>query len=128
MAAVLAVQALSLAGMATRAETMQPQAAAAHVAAMLAGENGVVLVPRGNDGVGVAGVFLLAAQPGLRVMVVEKPPAEIPAPRVVLALLELDHESRITSSALRAAFATDPCWRLVAEAANLRAFDRVCGG
>lgn len=128
VAALLAVQVLSLAGMATRAETMQPQAAAARAAATLAGANGVVLVPRGNDGVGVAGVFLLAAQPALRVMVVEKPPPEIPARRVVLALLELDRESRITAAALRAAFEADPCWRLAAEAANLRAFDRVCGG
>lgn len=128
VAAVLAVQALSLAGMATRAETMQPQQAAAQGAAVLAGQHGVVLVPRGNDGVGVAGVFLLSASPGLFVMVVEKPPVEIPAPRVVLALLELDRESRATSAALRAAFAADPCWRLAAEAANLRAFDRVCGG
>jgi hypothetical protein len=128
VAAVLAVQALSIAGMATRAETMQPQEAAARGAAVLAGEHGVVVVPRGNDGVGVAGVFLLAAPPSLLVMVAEKPPPEIRAPRVVLALLELDRESRLTSAALRAAFAADPCWRLAAEAANLRAFDRVCGG
>lgn len=128
VAVVLAVQALSLAGMATRAETMQPQAAVVRAATVLAGGRGVVLVPRGNDGVGVAGVFLLAAPAALRVMVVEKPPPEIPALRVVLALLELDRESRATSAALRAAFAVDPCWRLAAEAANLRAFDRVCGG
>ena len=40
---------------------------------------------------------------------------------VVLALLELDRESHATATALRAAFAADPCWRLAAEAANLRA-------
>jgi hypothetical protein len=51
------VQAVALLGMMTRAETMQPARATAAAAARLVGD-GVVLLPRGNDGVGVVGAFV----------------------------------------------------------------------
>jgi len=128
-ALVLAVQAAAIAGMLIRPETMQPQAQAALDAASLAGPDGLVLLPRGNDGVGVAGAFLLAAPAGMRAMIITTAPdpATITAPRAVLVLLSLDRDSRATSAALDAAFAASPLWRPAGEAANLRVYDRTGG-
>ena len=118
-AAVLAVQALALAGLLIRPETMQPARAAAAAAARLAGRDGLVLLPRGNDGVGVVGPFLLEAPPWLRVHLVTAAMtpgalrvATAGAPRVVLALIPVDRDSRATVPHLRAAFA-GPGWRVI---------------
>jgi uncharacterized membrane protein len=54
--AVLAIQAIALIGLMTRPETMQPARATAAAAASLA-HDGVVLLPHGNDGVGILGAF-----------------------------------------------------------------------
>ncbi|MDE2005375.1 MAG: hypothetical protein KGI51_02315 [Rhodospirillales bacterium] len=116
-AAVLGVQALALAGLMLRPETMQPGRRAAREAARLAGRAGVVLLPRGNDGVGVVAPFLLEAPAWLRVRLVS--PASDPAalrasvagaPRVVLALVGVDGASRASLVPMRTAFAE---WRVV---------------
>ena len=66
---VLAIQAASIAGLMMRPETMQPARATAMAAAALVGD-GVVLVPRGNDGVGIVGAFAIEAPPGLHMLVI----------------------------------------------------------
>jgi hypothetical protein len=70
IAAVLMVQAASIAGLMTRPETMQPEGAAARAAFRAVGNTGLVLLPRGNDGVGVVAAFLTAAPDGLHVLLV----------------------------------------------------------
>jgi 4-amino-4-deoxy-L-arabinose transferase-like glycosyltransferase len=129
---VLAIQAASIVGLMTRPETMQPARATAMAAAALVGD-GVVLVPRGNDGVGIVGAFANEAPPGLHMLVVG--PGESPAqlrarvghyPRVVLALSGQDADSRATLSAMRETFA-GPCWRAAGEAGGVLTFARVCG-
>ena len=128
---VLAIQISSLVGMMTRQETMQPARATAVAAVALAGD-GVALVPHGNDGVGIVSAFAIEAPPTLPLLVVGKnaSPAEIRArvgrfPRVVLALLGQDADSRETLPVMREAF-TDPCWRAAGEGFNVLAFDRIC--
>ena len=130
--AVLAIQAIALLGLMTRPETMQPARATAIAAASLVGD-GVVLLPHGNDGVGIVGAFAVEAPPALRLLVIgrDASPAQIRArasgyPRVVLALLGQDAASRATLPVMRQAFA-DPCWRAAGEGFNVLAFDRVCG-
>ena len=66
--AVLAVQAFAL-GLMTRPETMQPARATAMAAAALVGD-GVVLLPRGNDGVGIVGAFAVESPSTMRLLVV----------------------------------------------------------
>jgi hypothetical protein len=129
---VLAVQAVSLVGLVTRPETMQPARATAVAAAALAGE-GVVLLPRGNDGVGIVGGFAIEAPPAMRLLVIGRDvtPDAIRVraarySRVVLALLGQDADSRATLPAMRAAF-DDPCWRAVGAAFNTLAYERICG-
>jgi hypothetical protein len=128
---VAIVQAASLAGLMTRPETMQPAQATAAAAARFAG-GGIVLVPRGNDGVGIVGAFAIESPPAQRLLVVGRgeTPAQIlarvgTARRVVLALLAQDDDSRATIPMLRAAFATH-CWRRTGDGFNVIAFDRVC--
>ena len=115
-----------------RPETMQPARATALAAVALVGD-GVVLVPRGNDGVGIVGAFAIEAPPGLRLLVIgrDESSAQIgarvsPYPRVVLALFGQDGDSRATLPAMRETFA-GPCWRAAGEAGGVLAFARICG-
>jgi hypothetical protein len=130
--AVLAVQALALIGLMVRPETMQPARPTALAAAAWA-DDGVVLVPHGNDGVGIVGAFGIEAPPQLRLLVVgrDEQPADIRRragsfSRVVLALISQDAASRAALPRMRRAF-TDPCWRAVGHGFNVLAFDRLCG-
>jgi hypothetical protein len=93
-----------------------------------------VLLPRGNDGVGIVGAFAIESPPALRLLVVdqdeprEKILARIgDAHRVVLALLAQDDASRATLPLMRAAV-SGPCWRRSADGFNVVAFDRICEG
>jgi hypothetical protein len=132
--ALLAVQAAALLGLMTRQETMQPAHATAIAAAGLA-DGGVVLLPRGNDGVGVVGAFVNEAPDRLRLSIAQQTDTQQQldahisgADRVVLALIGVDVESRATSAMLRAGFSADPCWRPAGIGFNVLAFDRVCTG
>ncbi len=108
--AVIALQALAIAGLMTRAETMQPARAAARAAAALAGTDAVILLPRGNDGVGVVGPFLAELPDATRVLLVDQSDtarllcARLPRAPVVLALLAPDAASRAEVAVMRAAF------------------------
>jgi 4-amino-4-deoxy-L-arabinose transferase-like glycosyltransferase len=131
-AMLIGVQALAIAGLLTRSETMQPARFTARAASALAGPHGVVLLPRGNDGVGVVGPFLAEAPGWLRVLLIGQgagaeqiETAVGGVPRVVLALEEPDTDSRAQVRDMRAAFA-NPCWRRAAEGFNVIAYDRVC--
>ncbi|MEJ0016579.1 MAG: glycosyltransferase family 39 protein [Acetobacteraceae bacterium] len=131
MAMILAVQAVALWGLMTRPETMQPARAAAAEAAALVQE-GVVMLPRGNDGVGIVGAFAGEASSSLRLLVI---PPDIdaaairaraaPSRRVVLVLLGQDETSRATLPVLQAAF-TGPCWRVAGQGTHVLAVRRVC--
>ena len=130
--AVLAIQAIALLGLMTRPETMQPARATAIAAASLVG-NGVVLLPRGNDGVGIVGAFAVEAPPTLRLLVIgrDASPAEIRArasgyPRADARLAWTGRSEPCDAAVMRQAFA-DPCWRAAGEGFNVLAFDRICG-
>jgi hypothetical protein len=116
----------------TRQETMQPAHATAIAATALA-KGGVVLLPRGNDGVGVVGAFVNEAPDPLRLAIAQPSDTQQQldarvgdASRIVLALIGVDAESRATSAMLRAGFGADPCWRQAGSGFNVVAFDRIC--
>jgi hypothetical protein len=132
-AVLLAVQAAAIAGLMLAPQTMQPARAAARAAAALV-QDGVVLLPRGNDGVGVVGAFAIEAPPALPLLLIPAlaSPEQIrdrirPWHRVVLALLEQDAASRAASAAMRLAL-TDPGWREVAHQANVAVYVRIGDG
>jgi hypothetical protein len=100
LAAILTVQAASIAGLMTRQETMQPEGAYARMAFHAVGDTGLVLLPRGNDGVGIVAAFLTAAPDGLHVLLVG--PGSSPArlrqsmrawPRTIAADIAVDQDS-----------------------------------
>jgi hypothetical protein len=130
-AVVLAVQVVALLGLMVRSETMQPARAVATTAAVAVGD-GVVLLPRGNDGVGIVGAFAVEAPPTMPLLAIgsDTTPREIRAraasyPSATLALLEQDASSRATAGLLRAAF-DDPCWRWAGGIGSVMTFKRIC--
>jgi 4-amino-4-deoxy-L-arabinose transferase-like glycosyltransferase len=109
---VLAVQTLSVTGLILRPETMQPEGTAARAAARAAGPNGLVLLPRGNDGVGVVAAFATAAPDGLRIALLEPDTAlavlrraVASEERLVVVLFAVDRDSRSVSAEIKAATA-----------------------
>jgi hypothetical protein len=131
--ALLAVQALSIAGLIAAPATMQPARAAAHAAAALAGD-GVVLLPRGNDGVGIVGAFAIEAPPALPLLLLPagEDPARLaarlaPFHRVTLAAIVQDEASRAAVETARAIL-SGPAWREVAREGLTAVYERRADG
>jgi hypothetical protein len=128
--AVLALQAAAIAGLLLSPRTMQPARAAAAEAAALA-DSGIVLLPRGNDGVGIVGAFGIEAPPALPVLLVRPDDAVIgrisPWRRVTVAALGQDRDSRATLAMLRGVLCA-PNWRLVANGSNVEVYERTEAG
>ncbi len=126
MPLLLVLQAASIAGLLLSPRTTQPARAAAADAARLA-DGGVVLLPRGNDGVGIVGAFGIEAPPALPLLLIgpRDPVADRLAPwhRIVLAPLGQDGDSRATLPAVRAALAAAN-WRLAASGSNVEVYER----
>jgi hypothetical protein len=127
---VLCMQVASLTGLLLSPRTMQPFRTTAIEAAGLAGD-GIVVVPRGNDGVGIVGAFGIEAPPALPILVVRPtdPMADRFAPyhRVVLALLAQDQDSIVAIGVARAAL-TGVNWRCVAIGSNVEVYERTGDG
>lgn len=131
LATLLLIQAASLTGLMLGRETRQPAQEAARAAAILA-TGGVVLIPFGNDGVGIPGAFGIEAPPALRLLVVRASddPDDLRARiaderRVVIAALAQDDASRAAIPVMRAA-TQGTCWRRAVQGFNVTAFDRLC--
>jgi hypothetical protein len=123
---ILGVQAASLAGLMTRPETMQPARLTARAAAGLVGD-GIVLLPAGNDGVGIVGAFAREAPAGLPLLIVGAS-SSIEAQvtgyrRVTLALMAQDADSRQTVLRLTRIF-RPPVWRQVGAGFDTFSFER----
>jgi hypothetical protein len=106
--------------------TMQPARIAAAEAARLAG-GAVVLVPAGNDGVGIVGAFGIEAPAALPILLIRPtdPIADRIAlyRRVALAVLPQDRDSTASIAVAHAALVA-PNWRLVTNGSNLEVYER----
>jgi hypothetical protein len=126
IAFVLGLQSLGIGGLLLSARTKQPARVAATEAARLAGD-AVVLLPAGNDGVGIVGAFGIEALPSCRILLIRPgdPIADriAPYPRVALALLAQDRDSTASIAALHAIL-VPPNWRRVAIGSNLEIYQR----
>lgn len=127
---VLIIQIAGIIGLLVSPRTMQPARFTAAAAARLAGD-AVVLLPRGNDGVGIVGAFGTEAPPALPILLVrpDDPIAARIAPyhRVAVAMLAQDRDSIASIAALQAVLAP-PGWRLVADGFNLKVYERADEG
>jgi hypothetical protein len=131
--AVAFAQIISILGLLFASATMQPGRATAKAAGRLS-RNAVILLPRGNDGVGIVGAFGIEAAPEMPLLLVRPtdPPALLRAHtvgyrRVVLALVGQDRDSIASLPIMRAAFA-GPDWRRVATGFNVEAYERLGEG
>jgi len=115
---ILAIQAASLTGLARARATMQPAREAASAATALA-PHGIVLLPRGNDGVGIVGAFARESPPEQPLLLVR--PSDDPADlrrrvahaeQVVIAAIAQDDASRAAIPLMVLAM-DDPCWEQV---------------
>jgi len=123
------VQFASIIVLLSASRTMQPARATARAAAALA-DDAMILLPRGNDGVGIVGAFGIEAPSALPILLVRPTdqPAllrarTVPYRRVVLALIAQDHDSIASLPIMREAF-TGPGWRRVATGFNVELYDR----
>jgi len=91
---VLALQMVAILGLAIAPATMQPQAAAARAAAVF--PNTVVLLPFGNDGVGIPGPFIAAAPDDMRILLLH--PGAAPHTQGLVVTLAIDHSSRVLAA------------------------------
>jgi hypothetical protein len=130
---VFTVQALSVLGLITAAESRQPQRETAREAAAEAGMAGLVMVPFGNDGVGVAGPFVAESPDAARILVVrdaEQGRSVAASPRdlrrIVIARLGVDRASRALLPSLEAAIAETPCWERNTDTVRIVSFERRC--
>jgi hypothetical protein len=127
---VVVIQLAGITGLLFSPRTMQPARATAVEAARLAHDE-VVLLPRGNDGVGIVGAFGIEAPPALPLLLVSPgdPIAARIAPyrRVALAMLAQDRDSIASIAALHAVLAP-PNWRLIKNGFNLEVYERADEG
>ncbi len=125
LALVLVTELAAIIGLLFSPRTMQPARAAAEAAE--AGHVEVVLLPRGNDGVGIVGGFGIEAPPALPLLLI-RPGDPItariaPYHRVALAALAQDSDSIAAIAGARVALARAG-WRLVADRSNLEVYER----
>jgi hypothetical protein len=125
---LLGVQACGIIGLIFAPSTMQPQGLAARQAARLDMPAALVLLPFGNDGVGVPGPFIAAAPDHLRIELVKPgtPPDLSGEQSVILALVRADDSSKTTTRFLLASLNANPCWRVQSTTNLLKTYARTC--
>jgi hypothetical protein len=126
LALIFAIQAAGITGLLVSPRTMQPARAAATAAAHLPAGT-VVLVPAGNDGVGIVGAFGIEA-PAMLPLLLIHPADPIVArlagySRVALAALAQDRDSTAAVAAAHAVL-TQPNWHRVTEGSKLEVYER----
>ena len=126
LAAMLGAQTAAIAGLAFAHATMQPQGLAARAVAAYPGA--LVVVPFGNDGVGVPGPFIAAVPDNMRLLLFRPGQAlNVRGERqVVLATIGPDDSSRAASGQMLSALQQDRCFTEVARTPLIAVFDRGC--
>jgi hypothetical protein len=125
---LLAAEAAGIIGLCFAPSTMQPQAIAAHQLSRLNLPSALVLLPFGNDGVGIPGPFIAAAPAKLRLQLIEPAtPAAFPQEdAIILAAIRADAASRQATDGMLKKLRADPCWSALAPTLLLDSFVRTC--
>jgi hypothetical protein len=125
--ALLAAQAAAVAGLAFAPQTMQPQQRAATATRAFSRENPLILVPYGNDGVGIPAQFMQGAAPAARVVLLRGHLPDLSAePHILLATIAIDAISRAETAAAAQKFAADPCYRITSRTSLITAISNTC--
>lgn len=129
MVIVAAVESCAILGLGVAPATMQPQGRAALAAAKLTTPATLVLVPFGNDGVGLPGPFIDAAPDNLQIELIRTGMAfDLRGQtRIILADIKADDASRVQTRQLVMRLRADPCWRPDASPPPLlQIYNRIC--
>ncbi len=129
--AVLGVQGCAILGLALAHATMQPQVLAARQASALAPPGAVILVPFGNDGVGVPGPFIAALPGWARVELLHtgQMPDFTGVRELVVAKISVDSASRAATARALTWFRAHGCFSLgQATALAVRIRNHCAGG
>lgn len=115
LALLLTIQIAAILGLAIAPATMQPATRTARAAAAADRPNTLVLIPFGNDGVGIPGPFIAAAPPSMKILIVRHATADTLTAsaayrRIIIADIMVDTSSRRLIPRLNALFATS-CWQ-----------------
>jgi hypothetical protein len=126
LAVMLGVQGAAIAGLVFAASTMQPQGLAAREAAAYPGA--LVVVPFGNDGVGIPGPFIAAAPDAMRLRLLRAGQVlDVQGEKqVVLVTLGVDGASQAVNPQMLDAMRQDRCFTQVAGTPLIAVFDRGC--
>jgi hypothetical protein len=125
---VLAVQLCGIIGLIFAHATMQPQARAARQIARLEMPKALILLPFGNDGVGVPGPFIAAAPGNFNIELIrpDTRPDLSKATSVILPLIRADGASSASISLILAGLQSDPCWAQRSSTPLFKSFIRTC--
>jgi hypothetical protein len=123
---LLTAQAAGVLGLCLAPATMQPQALAARQAAAVPAA--LVLLPYGNDGVGIPGPFIAAAPNIMRIQLLRAgaPPDISAATTIALANIAIDAASRTATRDTLAQLRADPCLLEQQTTPLIKIFHREC--
>ncbi len=126
--AFMTLQACGIAGLMLAPSTMQPQELAARQIAGLDHSSALILLPFGNDGVGIPGPFIAAAPAWFRLQLIKPgaPPQLVRQSSVILVTLRADHSSSVSVDTLMLRLNNDACWRTAVSSAYFVSFTRTC--
>jgi hypothetical protein len=125
---VLCVEACGIVGLVAAPATMQPQGLAARQLHALSTASSLVLLPFGNDGVGIPGPFIAAAPGNIRLEILgpEQTPDLTSEHRVTLITITVDAASKQQVSNTLAKLISDPCWTRETSKLFVEVFARTC--
>jgi hypothetical protein len=125
---LLACEAAAIAGLIFAPATQQPQAIAAREASKLASPASLILLPFGNDGVGIPGPFIAAAAANARLQLIK--PDRLPSlgaeQHVILVMIAADSASKQAIANALQTFQPNPCWIQTPSTHLLKFFTQNC--
>jgi 4-amino-4-deoxy-L-arabinose transferase-like glycosyltransferase len=126
--ALFTIQSLAIAGLALSPLTAQPQSAAAAQAAALAIPTTLVLLPFGNDGVGIPGPFIAASPDSLTIQLLHPntKPDLTGQTTILLATITIDDDSRLAIAQTLIFLKTSPCWQQRTATPLIRQYRNTC--
>jgi hypothetical protein len=126
---VLGIEACGIAGLIIAPATMQPQGIAARQLPRFITPSSLILLPFGNDGVGIPGPFIASAPADLRLELIKPGPLpDLTAERhVLLVTIQIDAASTLETATTLAKFNVNPCWNRNSATNYLTVFNWTCG-
>jgi hypothetical protein len=127
---LLTCEACAIAGLMFAPATLQPQAIAAREAAKFAPPAFLILLPFGNDGVGIPGPFIASAAHNARLELIK--PGSLPnlaaEQHVILVTIAIDAASKQATANTSRILLENPCWIKTSSTNLLEFFTQNCRG